>query len=263
MHKSSDAEMATYVYGIVRAPEASPPDLPAVCNSEIRQIEGRAGVAVVSDVAGGFVEATADDLQRHSDVLQELLERSTALVPLRFGTVYPDDEAVRCELLDRRGDELEVLLQAVENRVEARLKVFYVEETVLGEIVAERPQVAELRRRTRALSRAATYYDEIRLGELVSSALAAKRRRDTRAILERLAPLAADYVVEEEPHEWSLVTASFLLDRANLDDFHSALSAVADDGEHRLQVRCLVPLPPYSFVSVPLEPMEPEVVWVS
>jgi gas vesicle protein GvpL/GvpF len=263
MNKLSNAAMGTYLYGVVRGLQGNPSGLPTVGDAEIRQIEARSGVVIVSDVAAGFVEATADDLQRHSDVLQELLNRTTALVPFRFGTVYPDDETVRCELLDRRGDELESLLESVESRVEARLKVFYVEEAILGEIVAERPQVAELRRRTLALSPDATYYDRIRLGELIASVLASKRRQDAQAILERLAPLAVDHVVEEEPHEWSVLTASFLVDRTTLDEFHSAVSAVAEAAEQRLQFRCLAPLPPYSFVSVPLGPMEAEVAWAS
>jgi hypothetical protein len=93
--------------------------------------------------------------------------------------------------------------------------------------------------------------------------LSAKRRRDGERILSRLAPLAVDHCVEEESHEWSLLTVSFLLDRSALRDFQSAVAAIADDAEARLQVRCLAPLPPYSFVALPFEPVEPEVAWAS
>lgn len=257
--------MATYLYGIARGLRKEPPALPAVADAdaEIRAIEGEACVAIVSDVSGSFVEATAEDLQRHSDVLQKLLDCTTALVPFRFGTVCPDDETVRRDLLVTRRDELEGLLQRVENRVEARLKAYYVEEAVLAEIVAEQPQIAQLRQRTQALPADATYYDRIRLGEFVASALTAKRRRDGQEMLARFAPLAVDHVVEEEPHEWSLFTGSFLLDRSALDDFHAAVSSAADAGEQRLQLRCLAPLPPYSFVSLQLAPTEAEATWAS
>jgi len=264
MDGSSNGTSATYLYGIVRELRTGLPNLPAVgdAEAEIEAIEGDSCVAIVSDAPGSFVEATAEDLQRHSDVLQQLLGHTTALVPLRFGTVYPDHESVR-ELLRTRGDELRALLQRVENRVEARLKAYYVEAAVLAEIVAEQPQITELRRRTQALPADATYYDRIRLGELVSAALAAKRRRDGEAMLAGLAPLAVDHVVEEEPHEWSLLTTSFLLDRSALDDFHAAVSSVADAAERRVQLRCLAPLPPYSFVSISLAPTEPEAAWAS
>jgi hypothetical protein len=226
-------------------------------------IESAGCVAVVSDVADGFVEATAEDLQRHSDVLQKLLTSAKALVPLRFGTVYPDDEALVRDLLDARDGELDALLQRVESRVEARLKTFYLEEAVLGEIVAEQPRIAELHRRTQALPTNATYYDRIRLGELVAAALSAKRQRDAERILSRLAPFAVDFCVEEESHEWSLLTTSFLLEQTVLEEFQSAVAALADETEQRLQVRCLAPLPPYSFVAVPLEQIEAETAWVS
>jgi Gas vesicle synthesis protein GvpL/GvpF len=265
MHGTSNGTMATYLYGIARGLQADAPALPAVADAdaEIRAIEGESCVAIVSDAPGYFVEATAEDLQRHSDVLQKLLDCTAALVPLRFGTVYPSDEMVRRDLLVARRDELQALLQGVENRVEARLKAFYVEEAVLAEIVVEQPQIAQLRQRTQALPADATYYDRIRLGELVASALAAKRRRDQQELLARLAPLAVDHVVEEEPHEWSLLTASFLLERSALENFHSAVSSVADAAEQRLQLRCLAPLPPYSFVSLQLASTEPEAAWAS
>jgi hypothetical protein len=257
--------MGTYLYGIARGLPPGGLTLPAVGEpgAEIRSIESARCVAVVSDVAETFVDATAEDLQRHSDVLQTLLSTTKALVPLRFGTVYPDDESVVRDLLEARGDELDALLHRVENRVEARLKAFYVEEAILAEIVAEQPRVAALHRRTQGLPSAATYYDRIQLGELVAAALSAKRRRDGERILSRLAPLAVDHCVEEESHEWSLLTVSFLLDRSALRDFQSAVAAIADDAEARLQVRCLAPLPPYSFVALPFEPVEPEVAWAS
>jgi Gas vesicle synthesis protein GvpL/GvpF len=257
--------MSTYLYAIVPGPGAHAPQLPAVGDDEakIRLIGSGRCVAVASDVPGTFVEATAGDLQRHSDVLQELLDQNGALVPLRFGTAYPDDESVHRELLEARSAEIEALLQYVENRVEARLKAFYVEETVLGEIVAEQPQIAALRQRTQALPPDATYYERIQLGELVASALAAKRERDGQEILARLAPLAVDHVVEEEQHEWSLLTASFLLERSELDGFSSAVSAIAAGADDRLQVRFVAPLPPYSFVSVSLDPRPAEAAWAS
>ena len=265
MSESSGATTGTYLYGIARGLRQGPPSLPAVGDpgAELRVIEAAGCVAVVSDVADGFVEATAEDLQRHSDVLQKLLTSAKALVPLRFGTVYPDDETLVRDLLDARDGELDALLQRVESRVEARLKTFYREDAVLGEIVAEQPRIADLHRRTQALPANATYYDRIRLGELVAGALSAKRQRDAERILSRLAPFAVDFCVEEESHEWSLLTTSFLLEQTALEEFQSAVAALADEAEQRLQVRCLAPLPPYSFVTVPLEQIEAETAWVS
>jgi gas vesicle protein GvpL/GvpF len=265
MNESSSAAMGTYLYGIARGLSAGPPAMSGVGDggAEIRILDGGSHVAVVSDVTETFVEATANDLQRHSDVLQELLGSTEALVPMRFGTVYPDDQSVRGELLERGTDELGAVLDSVENRVEARLKAFYIEEAILAEILTEQPRVAELRRRTQALPTAASYYERIRLGEVVASALAVKRREDGEAILARLVPFTVDYLVEEEAHDWAALTASFLLDRSKLEDFHSAVSELADTSEHRLQLRCVAPLPPYSFVTVPLDSVQAEAAWAS
>ena len=72
-----------------------------------------------------------------------------------------------------------------------------------------------------------------------------------------------DEASEDEPHEWSVLTASFLLQRSALEEFHSAVADLAERSEQRLQMRCLAPLPPYSFVDLPLEPIEAEAAWAS
>jgi hypothetical protein len=205
--------------------------------------------AVVSDAPPGPIALTRTNIRAHADAIQELLETATAVVPLKFGTVFPDEEAIRQDLLCERGDGLARLLRRVENRVEFRLKAFYVEESVLREVVHENPAIADLNRRTRVVSADAAYYDSIQLGELVASALAAKRAKDTNAIMSRLAPLATAHLIEDEPYgEWNVATASFLVDRSGASRFDDALADLAEDSQGRIRFRCVGPLAPYSFV---------------
>ena len=60
-----------------------------------------------------------------------MLEHAVAsgpVLPLRFGTVLRDEDAVVTELLEPRRDELAALLRQFERLVELRVKAFYVEE---------------------------------------------------------------------------------------------------------------------------------------
>jgi hypothetical protein len=248
------APVETYVYGIARAD--SPPAVDAggvgPLQAPVRVLTGGSLAALVSDVPPGPLRAERDDLRRHMDVLQRAVATAT-VVPLRFGTIMPGDEAVREELLEARRPALERLLDELDGHVEVTLKGTYAE-AVLADIVRERPAIAELRERVAQVSEAASYYDRIRLGELVSQAIAVRRDRDTAAILERLEPLAADVRQGALTHERGALSLAFLVARDRLGEFDDAAAAVAHDYDGTIAFRYTGPHAPFSFVRFDEEP---------
>lgn len=257
MVSEANGRSGTYLYAIAKGDVPSRlPGLPAVANPDapLRRLETGPLVAIVSDAPVGAIEATRENLLAHSEAVQQILDTAASVLPLRFGTVFPSDAAIRSELLEPRLSELEALLARVEGCVELRVKGFYDQDAVLREIISEDRRVAEIQRVTRSLPEDAAYYERIQLGELVASALAAKRERDTSWILERIAPLTLDQRVDEEPHEWSVFAASFLVERRTLRELESELDAIGEEMRHLLRLTCIGPLSPYSFVHLTLEP---------
>jgi hypothetical protein len=244
----------TYVYGVLSGAPRIPDGTEGVGDpgAPVRLVRGGPLSALVSDVEPGPHRATRRDLARHLEVLQEVGSEVT-LVPLRFGTIMPSDDAVRDELLVARRPALERLLERLGGRVELNLKGTY-DEQVFAEIVAEHREIADLRRRVEEIPATAAYYDRIRLGELVAGALAARRERDAAAIVERLAPLAEDVSEGALTHERGVVNAAFLVDRERIDEFDAAANAVAGDYDGRIAFRYTGPLPGYSFTSLEEEP---------
>jgi len=240
-----DAEL--YVYGVIRTTDAQPVRAPGVgIGSPVRVVQSTTLCAVTSDVERGYVHASREDLQRHMRVLQDVAAFAT-VVPLKFGTVMPDEEAVIRELLQARRSDLERLLAALDGRVELSLRATY-EEIVLSEVVEQDAEVASLRERVRGRDEASTYYERIRLGELVAAAMVAKRRQDTADVLAKLQPLAEDVRLGDVSHERSVLSAAFLVRRERLEEFDSAAAQVAAEQEARIKFRYAGPLPPYSFV---------------
>jgi hypothetical protein len=238
---------ATYVYGVIRAAEAVAIDVDGVGGqAPVRTVTSGSLAAIASDVDGGYVRATREDLDRHMAVLSEAAASAT-VVPLRFGTVLPSDDAVATDLLGARRDEIEELLASLEGRVELNLSGTY-DERVLAEVVAEDHDVAALREQVRRRDEAATYYDRIRLGELVAGAMAAKRERDASAVLAKLRPLADDVHLADPAHERSVLSAAFLVRRERLEEFDRAAEQVAAQHRERIRFRYTGPLPPYDFV---------------
>ena len=241
----------TVVYGIV--PAETPLDgAPAgIGGAPVGPVVSGGLAALVSPVEGEELHATRRDLLSHSAVLEHAVAAGPVL-PLRFGIVLRDEDAVAAELLEPRHDELTALLEQFERLVELRVKAFYVEEAVLREIVRSDPAIARLNEATRGASEAAAHPHRVRLGEAVARALEAQRESDAGAIFARLRPLAEDAVVEDG--ETSLAfTASFLVDRGRVEAFDEAMDELAREHEGRMTFKYLGPLPPHSFVMFPGE----------
>ena len=242
---------ASYVYGVVRAGRQLAFSHPPVGQPErpIRLVEVDDVAAIVSDVPSADVRASRETLTAHSGVLADALAGSPVL-PMRFGVVLPDDDAVREHVIRPNYGELDRLLDDMDGRVELDVKAFYERDVLLREVIAENRDVARLREVTRRLPADATYYQRIELGQLVAAAIETKRQNDARAILTRLEPLAVATESDSNVAERVALKAAFLVDRGRLSEFDSALEEIAGELAGRMRFKSVGPLPPHSFVSL-------------
>jgi hypothetical protein len=241
-----------YVYGFARAAEAQGIAEEGIGDpaAAVEVVSHGRVCALVSDTAPGPVTADRRNIDAHSRVVQAAYARFPVL-PVRFGVVFPGDEDLR-SALEQNGVELERLLGELEGRAELRVTVHYDEEAVLQEIVAENQEIARLRERTRAVPGDASYFERIRLGELVAKAMARKREVEAARILARLRPLATAVQPQAELPEAVVLRASFLVERSRLEEFGAALEEVSLELDARARVKVVGPLPPYTFADVRL-----------
>jgi hypothetical protein len=167
---------------------------------------------------------------------------------MRFGAVLDSHDAVAQELLAPHEEHFADLLDSVEGYVQLVLRARYVEEAVLAEVVEEDPEVARLRQRTAGQPEDATYYDRIRLGELVAAAVAAKRDADRQEVLDAVLPLAADHVVREVSGLDAAVDVALLVDRDQVAAIEAASEDLAAARAGRMSLRLTGPTAPYDFV---------------
>ena len=240
--------MATYVYGIVestaRAPKAS-----GIGGAPLALVAGDGAAALVSDLPDGDVRMGRDEVLMHSEVLDQALAHGTVL-PMRFGVVMDGSDDVRRQLLERHGEDLRNQLNDLAGKVEFNVRAVYEEDVVLREVVSEDSEIARLREAVRGRSEDGTYYERIRLGELVAQAVERRRERDAQAIIDLLAPASLAVDVGAPAHERVVVTASFLVERDHLDAFDELLEAVARDQFGRIRFKLTGPRAPHSFVEL-------------
>ena len=241
---------AKYVYGVMHPGALRAVESRGVNDGAVHTVEHDDLAALVSDVPPGPLTGTKDDVLAHSRVLEEVVGYAPVL-PMRFGVVMEDERSLRERLLAGHGNELRRLLDDLAGVVQLRVRVLYENDAGLREIVAEDREIAQLREEVRGKPEDATYYDRIRLGELISQALDRKRADDGEIVLERLEPLCVDHVAEPAVHEQMVLNVSALVERARLEEVARELETVAREIAPRLVLRTVGPLPPYSFVELP------------
>jgi hypothetical protein len=251
MAGSSNAS-AKYVYGITRPRPRSGSVGKGIQGKPVRVLTADSLGALTSDVPPGPLEAGRDELMAHSRVLERAMEKGIVL-PMRFGVVLTSESAVCAELLDAHRGELEAQLDQLDGKVEINVKGMYEEELVLRQVMDENSEVKTLNAAISGKPEDATYYDRIRLGELVAAVLSDKRSADEHQIVTRLARHAVDHEVAPPAHERMAVSASFLVERERLPEFDRDLEEIAAEHGGTIRFRYTGPLPPHSFVELAME----------
>jgi hypothetical protein len=235
-----------YLYGVVLGRERGSIAITGVEDSEVETIEHGGLVALASRIEGGPL-AAAREIRAHWRVLQEAAETATVL-PVRFGTVLEDEQAVRSRFLEPNGDRLRALLNALRGCVQLSVKGAYDEPRLMREVVSSSRPIAALSARVRQLPQAASYYERIRLGEMVAAEVSRRRAADTEHTLEVLQPAAEAAHADDAKSTNSAFELAFLVRRARQDEFSKRVRGLAEEVGNRIDLRYVGPLPPYSFV---------------
>ncbi|MGH8868342.1 MAG: GvpL/GvpF family gas vesicle protein [Actinomycetes bacterium] len=231
--------MSLHLYGVVRHGHPVPPDLVGVRSGGVRLVESDAVAAVTTDVPDD-IEVTEDDAERHLEVLTALVADGPVL-PLRLGTVAPDEDAVRAEVLDAL-DDLPEQLDALDGLIEVHVDVGDDEDTRLRAVLEEDPAL-----RARAGTSAASDLEErVGLGEAVAARLAEHRAVDGDAVAEWLAPIAVASTLRGEDDGWVL-RAAYLIREVDLRRFDEALERLHAEYGGALSFSRVGPLPVFSF----------------
>jgi Gas vesicle synthesis protein GvpL/GvpF len=166
---------------------------------------------------------------------------------MRFPAVVQEQGVVE-ELLEPHHDRFVQILDELEGTAQFTLTGRYVEESVLPEVVEGNDEIRTLQEKVRELPEDASYYDRVRLGELIVRALEEKREADAQKMLEMLEPVARQMVVNQPTQPDDVINAAFLVERARQKEFDDAVEDVGKTFAGRVRLRLLGPLAPYDFV---------------
>jgi gas vesicle protein GvpL/GvpF len=237
-----------YVYAITDRPD-SPLPAETGLGGSLLNIPYRDIAAVVSSLTTSQVPATENNLWAHETVVEGLvLDR--AVLPLRFGTVFPDRVAVEASLSEHYAD-FTASLERVRGRVELGLRVLWKDDvghgqeggpsSVMSQDSASGSGRAYLLSRLEQDRRIQTWRQR---GEALAAEINAP-----------LAGLSVEHTQQVLTTHRLLLTAAYLVRREDLTAFQRQVEAVSV-AYPALSFLCTGPWPPYSFVTTTLQTEE-------
>jgi hypothetical protein len=245
----SKADRAVYVYGIV------PGDVEVEKSAEgigdppaaVEVVHDDDIAALVSVIPVDHALGTPEDLQAHARLLDGTAAVAPVL-PLRFGAVMTDEDAVAEELLRDHHDEFAQALQALEGQAEYVVKGRYDEEAFLAELLSENDKARQLAEEIRNTPEEASRNSRIALGELISNAIESTRNKDTKTVIDELDGVASQVNPREPTHEWDAVHIALLAEVERQAELEEVAKRLNENAGGRMKLRLLGPLAAYDFV---------------
>ena len=244
---ATTSEQMLYLYGLVEEGATIPAGLVGVGATPVHVIPAGDVDAVVSEVPEPDDVGTAAAVRAHAEVLDAIAAQLPVL-PVRFGTTASDADTLVAEL-DADGDAGHAeQLRSLAGLVQLSVRARYVQDRIMAELLTEEPEIARLRDATQGRPPDATYYDRIRLGELVVAGFERKRAADAAMIEDVVAAQAVEVRRRQEVAVEDVLDAAVLMPRSQVKDLEDALEAVATQTVGRIELRLVGPQAPYDFV---------------
>lgn len=246
MTATAELQSGLFVYGVVPA-GTTLPDLSGVGDAPLSLLPHAGLAAVVGPVPLDRPRVGPRELRAYHAVVDALAAEGP-VAPVRFGSVLRDEADVIDALLAPNAATLAELLSTLEGRRELKLRVRFLEDVVLAEVVAADPVIRDLRERTLAAPEAVSWADRVRLGELVAREVEARRDAEAGALWDLVAPHAVE--LRESPGAGTdhVVDLALLVDDDRVPGLEQALEAYAEAAYDRMRLSLSGPLPPYDFV---------------
>ncbi|ASQ98628.1 GvpL/GvpF family gas vesicle protein [Streptomyces sp. 11-1-2] len=252
--------LATWLYAVTAAPEGGTPPqgLTGVADEPVRLVEKAGLAAVVGSVP--LEEFDEDALRGHLEDLEWLertarahhrvingVARQGQVIPLRFATLYHDDDRVRAMLQERRED-FAATLRRVAGRTEWGVKAYVDPRSFLPD--PDEPAGGEDSPGTAYLLRRRAQRQDQETAHL----RATERAEEIHASLAALAVATAAHPPQDTAlaayEGWMVLNNSYLVPDGLTEEFTALVTALGE--------RCLAftlevsgPWPPYSFTAPP------------
>jgi hypothetical protein len=252
---------ATYLYAIIPAGERVIFDVAGV-GDEVYTIPHRDLAAVVSaspltNYRGLKRNEAVRYLVAHQRVVEAVM-RGFSILPVKFGTVLPDEARVH-RLLTQGETLFHAALEKFTGLVQKEVVALWNLQEVFQEIGQEE-HIAQLKAQVAGRPPEETVVERVAIGQMVHAALEQRRDSLRSYLIPALGKIAQDLMVNPTMDDSMVVNVALLLDKAGREALDRQLKSLDEEFEGRLDFRCVGPLPPYSFATVEVQSLSSKTV---
>lgn len=238
--------MPVHIYGVTDTSVTIPADRTGRSKRPLRHIDGDGLRVLVSDVDADS-RVLREDLMAHAHTLEAVAALGTVL-PMQFGVEMPDDDTVRHELIESRGDEIRPLLERFDGLLQLTVAVDLIEQEALKEVLRRDPDLVALRDHVQRAAPQDRHSAEVRLGEAIAAALDVLRAGVGDGVVDRLAPTAGAVSLGEVRGALQAAEIFLLVERDRQSELDATVTTLREDLAPLASVRYVGPQPPYAFL---------------
>jgi hypothetical protein len=246
---------ASYVYALIPCSEQVTFAVSGLDGGEVFCIPNHTVAAVVSasplaDYQGMKRNEAARFLVAHQRVVETVM-RDFPVLPVKFGTVLPDETWVG-RLLAQGEGLFRSAFEKITSRVQMEVVVLWDLQEVFQQIGQE-PPIAQLKEQIAGRAAEDTTTKRLAVGQMVYCSLERRRAALRDQLLSPLRALALDLVVNPPMDDSMVANAALLLDETGQAALDGQLEQLDQEFDGKLLLRCVGPLPPYSFATVDVQ----------
>ncbi|MCF7707516.1 MAG: GvpL/GvpF family gas vesicle protein [Verrucomicrobia bacterium] len=259
MSENAENLSGRYLYAVISVDDAWPENEAnrygdiGLNDSKVYCIIQESIAAVVSNVRETKFRPERRHLAAHHQTLQALMRDELTMLPVSFGVVAEDLEALR-KLLVSNEDTFCKQLQRVDGKIEMGLKVKWDVPNIFQYLVSVHPELEKLRDRLFREDREPTRDEKIALGQRFEQLLEKDRATYTQLVIEVLSNVCFEIKKNVTKDENEVMKLACLIERTGESRFEEAVFEAAKLFDDNFAFDYNGPWPPYNFVDIELRP---------
>ncbi|MBU0880943.1 MAG: GvpL/GvpF family gas vesicle protein [Candidatus Omnitrophica bacterium] len=252
-----------YIYGVINSNEKLffGPHGVSACE-EVYTVSYQDIAAVVSDSA--MIDCThmrkevlAMFLVRHQKAIEKIMSSGHTIIPMRLGT-FAQDEAETKYVLACGHTVIKDIFSKISNAIEIDITATFNDFNSAIKEASEDEEIKEFKERLLANPKAVTVDDQMKVGLMVKEALDRIREGYSKRIQASLKNVSHNFKAHELMDDKMVANIAFLMDKAKHKDFEMKVERLNIEFNEKLNFRCVGPLPPYSFYTLEIKPLNYE-----
>ena len=257
MEEAADSAGGTYVYAVVSGDSTIDYGAIGLDSSPVYRVGDRELAAIVSRISRARVRPERRNITAHNAVLRRAVsgaegqgEGEAAVLPMAFGLIAEDEQAVR-RLLEQNRPALLEQLARVTGKVEMGLRVVWDVPNVFEYFVNRRPELRDARDALGDM-RQARHSDMLTLGQLFERGLNDERERHFEHVAEVLGRSGLEIKQNPPRSEREVMHLACLVPRALQNEFESIVNEAAAEFDNHFTFDISGPWAPHNFVELKL-----------